>query len=185
MLDRMLEDSMKTKLMSIALLMAILLGAVALPSPVAAKKGLSTPITGTVENGGTFQGNFAISKFAVQDNQLVAIGRLTGKITDTAGKTSGNVNQKNLAIPVSGDGASASAIGVAQTCDILNLVLGPLDLNLLGLEVHLDTVVLDIVANPAGGLLGDLLCAVANLLDNPLSNLAQIATLLNQILALL
>jgi hypothetical protein len=45
---------MKTKLMSIALLMAILLGAVALPSPVAAKKGLSTPITGTVENGGTF-----------------------------------------------------------------------------------------------------------------------------------
>jgi hypothetical protein len=142
-------------------------------------------MTGTVENGGTFQGNFAISRFDVQNSQLVAIGTLTGKIIDTSGKTSGNVNKKNVAVPVSGDTATASAIGIAQTCDILNLVLGPLDLNLLGLEVHLDTVVLDIVANPAGGLLGELLCAVANLLDNPLSDLLQIANLLNQILDLL
>ena len=51
-------------------------------------------------------------------------------------------------------------------------MLGPLDLNLLGLEIHLDTVVLDIIANPAGGLLGELLCAVANLLDGgPLGGL--------------
>jgi hypothetical protein len=32
------------------------------------------------------------------------------------------------------------------TCDILHLTLGPLDLNLLGLVVHLDQVVLDITA---------------------------------------
>ena len=45
-------------------------------------------------------------------------------------------------------------------------MLGPLDLNLLGLEVHLDPVVLDIVAQPGpGNLLGNLLCAVAGLLD--------------------
>ena len=45
-------------------------------------------------------------------------------------------------------------------------MLGPLDLDLLGLEVHLDTVVLDIVAVRAQGkLLGNLLCAVAGLLD--------------------
>ena len=49
---------------------------------------------------------------------------------------------------------------------MLNLVLGPLDLNLLGLEVHLDKVVLDIIAvTGAGNLLGNLLCAVAGLLD--------------------
>ena len=53
------------------------------------------------------------------------------------------------------------------TCEILNLVLGPLDLNLLGLQVHLNQVVLNITAVPgAGNLLGNLLCAVTHLLDN-------------------
>jgi hypothetical protein len=54
-------------------------------------------------------------------------------------------------------------------CDILNLDLGPLDLNLLGLQIDLAPVVLDIVAQPgAGALLGNLLCAVAGLLDGGL-----------------
>ncbi len=80
----------------------------------------------------------------------------------------------------------AAASGVsAASCDILNLVLGPLDLNLLGLEVHLDQVVLDIVGTTgAGNLLGNLLCAVAGLLDGA-GALGQIAGLLNQILAIL
>ena len=48
--------------------------------------------------------------------------------------------------------ARTAALG---SCDVLNLVLGPLDLNLLGLEVHLNQVVLDVVAavrcrRPAG-----------------------------------
>src|SRR3954453_9498242 len=51
-------------------------------------------------------------------------------------------------------------------CPILHLDLGPLDLNLLGLHVHLNEVILDIEAIPGpGGLLGNLLCAVAHLLD--------------------
>ena len=64
-------------------------------------------------------------------------------------------------------------------------MLGPLDLNLLGLEVHLNQVVLDIIATSgAGNLLGNLLCAVAGLLDGP-GPLGQIAGLLNQILGIL
>jgi hypothetical protein len=48
----------------------------------------------------------------------------------------------------------------------LHLDLGPLDLNLLGLRVQLNEVVLDITALPGpGNLLGNLLCAVAGLLD--------------------
>jgi hypothetical protein len=48
--------------------------------------------------------------------------------------------------------------------------LGPLDLNLLGLRVEVDNcandpVILDITANPARGLLGQLLCGLANLLQ--------------------
>ena len=81
-------------------------------------------------------------------------------------------------------GAATSGVSAAS-CDILNLVLGPLDLNLLGLEVHLNQVVLDIVAaSGAGNLLGNLLCAVAGLLDGG-ALLGQIAGLLNQILAIL
>lgn len=75
----------------------------------------------------------------------------------------------------------------ARTCDILHLVLGPLDLDLLGLQIHLDRVVLDIVAQTgAGNLLGNLLCAVTGLLDGGLGGaLGQLTTLLNQILDLL
>jgi hypothetical protein len=51
-------------------------------------------------------------------------------------------------------------------CPILHLDLGPLDLTLLGLHVHLNEVVLDVEAIPGpGNLLGNLLCAVAGLLD--------------------
>lgn len=52
------------------------------------------------------------------------------------------------------------------SCRILDLDLGPLDLNLLGLRVQLNQVELDITAEPGpGNLLGNLLCAVAALLD--------------------
>ena len=73
----------------------------------------------------------------------------------------------------------------AGTCKILNLVLGPLDLNLLGLRVQLNQVVLNLTAVPgAGNLLGNLLCAVAALL-NGTQTLLQIVALLNALLALL
>jgi hypothetical protein len=52
------------------------------------------------------------------------------------------------------------------SCPILHLDLGPLNLDLLGLQVHLNEVVLDVTAVPGpGNLLGNLLCAVAGLLD--------------------
>jgi hypothetical protein len=48
-----------------------------------------------------------------------------------------------------------------QICTVLDLVLGPLDLNLLGLMIHLDRVRLTITADPNGGILGSLLCSLA------------------------
>jgi hypothetical protein len=60
----------------------------------------------------------------------------------------------------------------AATCPVLHLTLGPLDLNLLGLTVHLNQVVLNIDAQSGpGNLLGNLLCSVSNLLNSgtPLS----------------
>ena len=59
---------------------------------------------------------------------------------------------------------------IAQsTCEILRLVLGPLHLDLLGLQVDLNRVVLVITAEQGpGNLLGNLLCALAGLLDGGL-----------------
>jgi hypothetical protein len=108
-------------------------------------------------------------------------------VTTTLQGARGSVpHTKTMDLQVKDVTSGAAAAGVtAASCDILNLVLGPLDLNLLGLEVHLNQVVLDIVGTTgAGQLLGNLLCAVAGLLDGG-GALGQISALLNQILAIL
>lgn len=80
----------------------------------------------------------------------------------------------------------SDAPGTAATCDILNLALGPIDLNLLGLDVELDDcdggpVTVDIFAVPGpGNLLGNLLCNLAGLLDRPAAGPA-IANALNRV----
>ena len=136
--------------------------------------GVTIPVTGTTSKGGKFTGNFSVKQFSVVNNQIVAVGTLTGTIQNGIGNVIGTV-LKTISLLVNFNGAS---------CDILHLELGPLDLNLLGLQVHLDKIVLDIDADPTGGLLGSLLCAVANLL-NAGGALADIVALLNQILVLL
>ncbi len=66
-----------------------------------------------------------------------------------------------------------------RRCDILNLELGPIDLDLLGLVVTTSDICLDVYAQRGqGNLLGNLLCSVVELLDKPRSQLkAQRATL--------
>jgi hypothetical protein len=59
-------------------------------------------------------------------------------------------------------GLRATTSAVGPTCPILNLVLGPLHLDLLGLVVDLNQVHLTINADPAGGVLGSLFCGLAN-----------------------
>ena len=88
---------------------------------------------------------------------------------------------------------STTAISAAasQTCEILNLVLGPLHLDLLGLVIDLNQVVLNITAEQgAGNLLGNLLCAITNLLNGTGSGsgtglVGQLTQSLNQLLAAL
>jgi hypothetical protein len=66
--------------------------------------------------------------------------------------------------------AASSVVTNASTgggCQVLDLVLGPLHLDLLGLNVDLNQVHLNITAQPGpGNLLGNLLCSVTHLLDN-------------------
>lgn len=156
---------------------ALILALSMLVVPVAAQaqgqpgSGISIPIVGTIGTTGAFSGAFNLTSFAVQNGQLVALGTLTGILTN-AGAIVGTV-LANIALPVS---------ILQTTCDILHLDLGPLSLNLLGLQVDLSRIVLDITAQAGpGNLLGNLLCAVAGLLDNP----GGLANLLNQILSIL
>jgi hypothetical protein len=145
----------------------------------------AVPVSGTADladgTTGIVTGTFDVERFANQSGTLMAIGEFDGQITDTTGAVVAQDTQ-TLALPV--DLAQSEG-----SCQILDLVLGPLDLDLLGLEVHLDTVHLNITAQQGpGNLLGNLLCAVAGLLDGPTglnAILTQIANLLNQILGVL
>ena len=111
---------------------------------------------------------------------LQATGVLKGTLTNANGTSLGTVNQ-TVTDSVNTSAAANAVVG----CQVLNLVLGPLNLNLLGLVVTLNQVTLNITAVPgAGNLLGNLLCAVVNLL-NGTGGLASLSALLNQILAAL
>jgi hypothetical protein len=119
------------------------------------------PVTGTLADGGTFEGVLSITGFAIDDGQLLASGVLEGTATQDGVVTEVTQTFTNIPVGLIGDGD-------AGACDILFLDLGPIDLDLLGLTVDLSQIVLDVNAVPgAGNLLGNLLCAVVGLLDGP------------------
>jgi hypothetical protein len=60
---------------------------------------------------------------------------------------------------------ASSAPAKVGDCRILNLRLGPIHLDLLGLVLDTSAICVDITAHSGEGLLGDLLCGVAGLLD--------------------
>jgi hypothetical protein len=177
-------------------------------SPIVAKSDvgmMESRVTGTTEDGRRVMGTFTPSTFWVDDagtvtpsdDALMVTGMLHA-VMRGHGKPQVVDSQQDLPVTgISSPGGGSLATGaagmpaaaVAGSCDILHLVLGPLDLDLLGLQVHLDQIVLDIVAQSgAGNLLGNLLCAVAGLLDpaSPLEGLlTQLTGLLQQILAAL
>jgi hypothetical protein len=155
--------------------------------------GVSAPLTYALPNGDTFTGTFTPTHFSNHRGQLLATGVVTGTVTGDTAPT-GAITPQTVTTTVTRP--SAPAATTAQTgaaapaqatasCTILDLVLGPLHLDLLGLVVDLNQVHLTITAVPgAGNLLGNLLCAVANLLNGG-GTLGGLSTLLNQILAIL
>ena len=119
-----------------------------------------------------------ITDISVVNGVLTATGTITGTVTALVGgiPTQFNVTDAPFSAPLT---------VVDATCDILALNLGAIHLDLLGLVV--DTSPIDVlisaVAAPSN-LLGNLLCAVAHLLDGNAS-LNAIAALLDGIIAIL
>jgi len=144
---------MKVRLASLGVIAVLasslaLMAATAAPAAPPTATGVSATLTNaTGDVTGAVNGTLSNLSVVNQAGSLV----LNGTFTDALG------NVTNFSTQI------LQAIG---SCQILDLTLGPLDLNLLGLVVHLDTVHLNITAQRGpGNLLGNLLCAVAGLLD--------------------
>lgn len=162
------------KKLALATLMAFTAAVTAPTAAMAQTKApaspLAIPVVGS-GGGAVFSGTFQLQKFATQQGSVVATGLLTGVVTTATGITTSVV--RTVTMP--------ATVGTA-TCDILHLELGPLNLDLLGLQIDLSRIVLDITAQAGpGSLLGNLLCAVVNLLNDPTG----LSRLLNSILDLL
>lgn len=97
----------------------------------------------------------------------VTTNSTTGLITGLTGTVSGTIN----GLPFSGAPLTITP-GAASTAavPVLDLHLGPIDLNLLGLEVKTSEICLNVTAQPGpGNLLGNLVGGLANALNGTLS----------------
>jgi hypothetical protein len=170
-----------------------------------ASRSVTLPVTGTFQGGGEFKGTISISRFAQDGNRIVAVGFVSGALS-RGSRTLGTVVAGEMAWPVrlrSGGQVLTSApasrhgelvhavwspqraagrylLVQAETCPVLNVALGPMNVDLLGFQVALGAVTLDLTG-VMGTPLGDLVCQVEDLLGN----VAGIVGLLNSILSLL
>ena len=150
---------------------------------VAAPVSSAAPPTATLGNitgtdpvtGGTFTGSLTNVQFVNQNGVLTLVGNLTGTLKSATGTVLGSVANLPINLPVTGAAATGS-------CSILDLTLGPLHLDLLGLVVDLNQVHLKITGQTGNGqLLGNLLCGLANALNG---NGGGLANILNRLLGL-
>jgi hypothetical protein len=152
-------------------------------------KTVTGPITQTITNllvtdpisGATalFSGTLTINSLTTNSagDLIIQVGTLTGNLVGALAGGTMAVNESLAGLVLATD---------PRHCTILHLDLGPIFLDLLGLQVTTNEIVLDItaVAGP-GNLLGNLLCSLVHLLDqNPLSTLVgQLLAQINAILA--
>ena len=193
---------MRFRIAFVAAVMSI--GAIAVPT-AGASNGTTVPpkvtkvpplytmsISGVAKNNKQFTGTYGIQRVVARsDGKAYAYGTLKGTLKGR------HVTRYGVMMPISVTGAEGAQTAQA-TCPVLHLVIGPVDLNLLGLRVRLgggsdfsQPIVLDLTAYQGQGLLGDLLCGVSNLLNqNGLlgqltGQLQQLTSTLNSLLALL
>ncbi|MGO4597919.1 ABC transporter substrate-binding protein [Terrabacter sp. 2RAF25] len=169
-----LATSAALGLMPAASASAAPVAAPAAAAPTSPAATASSTINQTIPGVGSFVGTFTPTRFVNQRGQVGVTGIVAGTFTNTAG----------VATPVTQVvTTTVQSAAAAGSCDILNLVLGPLHLNVLGLVVDLNQVVLNITgATGAGNLLGNLLCGIAGLLDG--NGLSGLTNLLNRLLGL-
>lgn len=167
-------------------------------APKAKADGVVLPITGTTSLGGAVTGTFTLQRFASDGSGgILAVGVISGTALKANGTVGTFVTPASLPVadprgigfapapsgtrPVWDHETPAPAPGIvlaqATTCAVLNIAIGAVDLNVLGLIVHTDPIALEISGDTAGPL-GALICLVLNAVGS-------IVGLLNTILGLL
>jgi hypothetical protein len=195
---------MRLRITIVAALTGLALGLVGVPAASAAGAGNSDsgglytlPVNGVAKNGKKFKGTYTIERFVAKGGQAYSVGTLKGRLKNR------RVKRENVKMPAAlQPGETGLGVRGAQAvCPVLNLVIGPIDLNLLGLRVQLggpgpggqlnQPIVLRITAIEGGGLLGDLLCGLTGALNTPGAldqlnqNLQQLTATLNALVSLL
>jgi hypothetical protein len=159
---------------------------------------------GTLARGGEFAGTLTINRFEPRATGVVAVGYVQG-VLYRGGRAIGTAFAGEVVWPVSvragsnslvsdrapaafqlrparwlADSATPFRIMPAQAqCPVLDLTLAPIDLDLLGFQVSLSPVTLNVSGGE--GPLGELVCSVSDLLGN----VAGLVDVLNGILGLL
>jgi hypothetical protein len=153
----------KMKLSAFAALVGALIAVLAIAPPASAApaaNGVTLPATCT-DAAGPFSCTLQLVGFTTQNGVVAAVLRVTNNVT--------GATQTIVASLVPGTQQQAG------TCTLLDLTIQPIDLDLLGLHLHTDTIHLVLTAQ-RGTLLGDLLCGL--FFGNPTGA----ATTLNQLL---
>ena len=167
---------------------------------------VTLPAAGTFADGGEFAGTITVNRFELRDNQIVAVGLVTG-VLKRGGQTLGSAVVGQVTWPVAvrvggqllaggparGAGTptpiawspdTRSTFGIrrvqAEVCQVVDIALGPVNIDVLGLQIALSPVTFNL-SGVTGTPLGDLVCAVSDLLGN----VAGLVNLLNSVLGLL
>jgi hypothetical protein len=161
---------MSRKLGALTALVAVIALAFAASAVSSGTTTTATPAaatTGTTTQVGTVAVTLTVNRFLKRGSRLYAVGTAITKFTPTDAKAQ-DYPAKTVRRAFTAPVRKLKRIqSVNRICPVLDLTLGPLDLNLLGLMVHLsgaaptDPVHLLITADSNGGILGSLLCSLA------------------------
>jgi hypothetical protein len=186
-------------LLALVTISFVLLPAVIKAGQLSVPKALVLPLSGVGSDGVTFKGTVAVQRFFHRGDDVFAVGAVSGSLSGPAGPI-GTAVYLPVAFPVHVDkGQSARMEGgyiepasawaheygarvilAQETCGVLHLDLGAVDLNLLGVAVTTTPLTIDINGDTAGPL-GNLVCTVLSTVNTVVG----LVNLLNSILGLL
>jgi hypothetical protein len=171
-------------------------------APVSAQTGeivtaVTIPIEGRFAAGGEFTGTATVNRFEQRGDSIVAVGLVTGTLRRgnrsvgsllAAGVTWTVALRVNGTIMAKAGAPAAPRITPAHfrlaqgepPCEPVQIVLGPTEVSVFGVNVAFSAVTIDLTAD-VGAPLGDLVCQVGELIGN----VAGLLGVLNNILGLL
>jgi hypothetical protein len=137
----------------VVFLSALALLALAAPasasSPSASAPAAAAPLAAPSPVAGTVGVDLKVTRFIAQRRRTRAVGVVTATLSSFTGS------------PTTARQRVVLQVAQGRTCRILLLTLNQLNLQLLGVTVHLDRVRLSITGRRNGGVLGSLFCSLA------------------------